>query len=142
MRVYIESLLPSNLDTHTLNKQESTTTSYYTVFSEEGIYKVTDGSVFKLIVSNDEVYQIKHGKHNMTLDLSLIEEEISFRLPLNHKAEFTIEIVYNVPKSNLRLCVLKDDKAMTTDCYFEFSDYNDWEQTDLEGFFEFVSTIN
>jgi hypothetical protein len=85
---------------------------------------------------------MKHGKHNMTLDLSLIEEENSFRLPFNHKAEFTIKIVYNVPNSNLRLCVLKDDKAMTTDCYFEFSDYNDWEQTDLEGFFEFVSTIN
>jgi hypothetical protein len=116
MKIYINNLNIDNLESilGKINDYLLHSETYIKIYSIEGIFKINDSSIKKLISVDKEIKIIKNFYEDFTLilDPSYFREEISTTLPVEHTS------------TKMKRCIFKIDKKSNVEVVIEGSSMN------------------
>jgi hypothetical protein len=114
MKLYIENYDIENLKKKikNLDKYYKKTEKYTEIFSEEGIYRINESTIYKLKnIEDSPIEKVKHLNHNYSLlmDKSTFSKEEVFQVPYEN-TQISVErnivaFTYSINNSNLKLII-------------------------------------
>jgi hypothetical protein len=113
MKIYIQHYNLNNIAS--LDKYLYSETTHIDIYSNEGIFMVDNTQIFKLKITDKDVYKIENygvnfsgsnNKHTLLIDESVIEKEPVFQIPQDHIAIKLTTFTYKMyQKSNVSLVI-------------------------------------
>ena len=103
MKIYLQNYKPTDLFKHlgVLDKYFLRENMVQEIYSEEGMFHITNNKIYKLIVTDKPIV---HKCNDLIIDTSTISTTESYQIPTNHIAIMTTQYIYQC-KSGIQLVV-------------------------------------
>jgi hypothetical protein len=108
MKIYSENITLPKLHKKmkTLDKYLCNTQHKLTVYSIDGIFKIDENNIKKVIIMSDESKKINFFGHNLLIEQTKIKYEKMNFIPNEHEVRKFIELSYILnPKSKIKLVI-------------------------------------
>jgi hypothetical protein len=133
MKIYIENVLPKNINMNALEKFYNKTIKTVEIFSkEQGFFSIESGKLSKLTPHDSAIKKIQYKKWFFLIDESYWEKEMVVQLPYDHiyiESNYLYFCVGGKERKESQLyLVIKEDM---TDFYFWCKEGIDSEEIDV-----------
>ena len=120
MRIYIESLYPTDVNINALDTLKSSTKIIKTIISEEGIFRIENGKIYRMNITDFPTESIIVAGENAVIDKSTIHKsEETCRMPISHSVSSWKYTFYKLrPNAEVSLVLGTFDNTIE-DVYFE-----------------------
>ena len=115
MRIYLSSGIPKILDKLNLIKYSTT---YSEIYSSQGIFRIQNNKLFKLIPQDKVVESFSLGTHNFLVDKSTIIQKKIMSLPYDHRVREIEQIDYKFNINSIVSLIILYNKKKVIDMYF------------------------
>lgn len=116
MKIYFDS--QKNIDLDKLSTYKTYTNYYKMLYSEDGIFKITDNNIYKIHIIDYPITYLSISGINMLIDKTIINYEKDIKsIPLNHKLFELKEEKYKL-ENNIFFIKLYSNNSVF-DSYFE-----------------------
>ncbi len=115
MRIYLSSGIPKILDKLNLIKYSTT---YSEIYSSQGIFRIQNNKLFKLIPQDKVVESFSLGTHNFFVDKSTIIQKKIMSLPYDHRVREIEQIDYKFNINSIVSLIILYNKKKVIDMYF------------------------
>lgn len=132
MKLYIDNYNPIKLidKMNLLNKYLADSKQIIFIYSDDGIFEITNNDMYFLDISNEHTQHITYNPTTIFIvDYTNIKKQTSYYIPVEHYSIETKVYRYRLPKNNNLEFVIyttkKNDKEIPYDFYFEMEDKED-----------------
>ena len=122
MKIYFNNI-KKNIDSEKLSECKKYTNYYKMLYSEDGIFKITDNNICKIHIIDNPITNLSISNINMLIDKSIIKYEKDIKtIPFKHKLFDLKEEKYKL-ENNVMLIILYLNNNIFNN-YFETDNIN------------------